>query len=227
MKFKNLIVLTIFAVPISANLAEQRVTINVGDFEGINLMRSIASADRAGDPRVTEYRSKLHAYRNQEIKEDDEYEVICRTSVDIDAEIYPLDPDNLHPKIAWAEAPLKEMFTDVPYPGECYEFMHPDGFRLVKIDYAELPSPVKQWITENPDQNSIAVVDGVAFFAPGVILYLRGLFAGAGEGACKGTLPAPRSALYVACMHNADSHARNQASFLLTPRRILRKSAMM
>lgn len=174
----------------SADLEEQHFTINYGNNEGIDLLRSIASASRANDPEVTALVDQLNEFRNRPFpkREESPYEIVCETSAYFDAEIYPLNPNDLHPQIAWAGAEIEALFTGQPYPGDYNMPKHPDGFRIVRADYASLPQHVRGWIESHPKQKSFCVVDGVSFFAPAVILEMLGLFAGEGEGDCKGML---------------------------------------
>lgn len=165
---------------------EQHFTINYGgSHQTLDLMRSIASAKKANDPIATDLAQKLRDLRAQPVKKFP-YNVVCETSTDISAEIYPLDPSNLHPQIAWAAAEIEALFTGQPYPGDYNMPKHPDGFRVVRADLDQLPSTIRGWIEGHPGQKSFCVVDGVVFFAPGVILEMLGLFAGEGERECKG-----------------------------------------
>lgn len=165
---------------------KQHFAMEYGDaHQTLNLMRSISSAKKANDPAATDLAKTLRELRDQPVEEIP-YDVVCETSAEICAEIYPLDLSDLHPQIAWAGAELKAMFTGQPYPGDYNMPEHPDGFRIVRVDFDQLPGTIRGWIESHPEQRSFCVVDGVVFFAPGVILDMLGLFAGEGEGECKG-----------------------------------------
>lgn len=127
----------------------------------------------------------------------------CYISAYLDAEIYAVPDFNNPPKaIAWALSFLDEYWKtpdgrDMPYPGDfsTETYMHRDGFRVIMMDYEDLPWAVKKWRQENMDKNEwnskgIAVKDGKAFFAPGVVTWLLPLFAGRdvepGKNACEG-----------------------------------------
>jgi hypothetical protein len=185
MRIHHLLAVALLPSSTLAN-ADQQFTINYGSgHQTLDLIRSIASAKKANDPTATDLAKKLRDLRDQPVKKSP-YDVVCETSADISAEIYPLDPSNLHPQIAWAAAEIEVLFSGQPYPGDYNVPKHPDGFRIVRADLNQLPVTVRGWIEGHPGQKSFCVVDGVVFFAPGVILEMGGLFAGEGEGECKG-----------------------------------------
>ncbi|KAJ5965969.1 hypothetical protein N7481_012683 [Penicillium waksmanii] len=157
-------------------------------------MRSIASAQKANDPIATHLAKKLRDLRAQPVKKSP-YDVVCETSTDISAEIYPLDPSNLHPQIAWAAAEIEALFTGQPYPGDYNMPKHPDGFRVVRADLDQLPSTIQGWIEGHPGQKSFCVVEGVVFFAPGGYFGDVGVVCwGGGEGSVKVNFPQTLSA---------------------------------
>lgn len=171
----------------SATLEDQDFTINYGSPQTIDLLRSIASASSANNPEVTALLNQLKEQRNMPLaKKAPLYETVCETSADFSAEIYPLNPEDPHPELAWAIAEIESHFSEEPYPGDYNSPMHPDGFRIVRADYDSLPRSIRVWIESHPEQKFFCVVDGVAFFAPAVILEMLGLFAGEGEGECLG-----------------------------------------
>jgi hypothetical protein len=86
--------------------------------------------------------------------------------------------------------------VDLPYPGDFEDFKHPDGYRTLSMPYDSMPLAVKQWREDEMEKGTamgrkfIAALDGVAYFAPGVVTYLMPLFASKdvvkGENACQG-----------------------------------------
>ncbi|GKU21408.1 unnamed protein product [Fusarium langsethiae] len=76
--------------------------------------------------------------------------------------------------------------------------MHSDGFRILRTDYKDLPWAVRKYREELLEEGTkmerkfIAELDGVAFFAPGVVTWLAPLFAGSdvkpGQNACEDEL---------------------------------------
>lgn len=131
---------------------------------------------------------------------DGKYDTACVVQSTWTAEIYAVPDVNNPPRqLAWAIPFLDEYWRtddggDMPYPGDFYDFMHRDGFRVIATPYERLPWAVKQWRDEQIEKNTferkfIAVKDDVAFFAPGVVTLLLPLFAGQdvvpGNDACE------------------------------------------
>ncbi|PWY95172.1 hypothetical protein BO94DRAFT_620649 [Aspergillus sclerotioniger CBS 115572] len=147
----------------------------------------------------------MNAIRSEPLPSDHhQWSVECSTSAYLDSEIVAVnDPANPPKEIAWAFPFLDEYWKtddgeDLPYPGDFNRFKHPDGFRILRVDYDALPAGVRRWreeemeTAEEMDRKLIAVLDGVAFFAPGVVTYLMPLFATAdvvgGHSACEDEL---------------------------------------
>lgn len=129
----------------------------------------------------------------------------CRVSSTFEAEIYAVpDPAHAPKELAWAMNFLDDYWKtddggDLPYPGDFDRFMHRDGFRVIRIDYKDLPWPVRKYREQLLEEGKaverkfIAEYKGVAFFAPGVVTWLAPLFAGkdvvSGQDSCKGEIP--------------------------------------
>lgn len=189
----------------SAALAQNfEIKVGTGNGNGIfDLMREVDKAHKAGDKeRYQQLKEKLKQFRSGGF--DNSWESECRVNAYLDAEIFPIpDPRNVPKEIQWAFPTLDAFWVnedggDLPYHGDFEQFKHKDGFRVIMIDYEELPKAVKTW-RENAVKNGpfdeskfIAVVDSMAFFAPGVVTWLQPLFATkdvvAGKNACKGML---------------------------------------
>ncbi|VUC29931.1 unnamed protein product [Clonostachys rosea] len=184
----------------------QRFEINVGsgiDAGIFDLMREVNQAQKAGDQeRYQQLKDKLDNFRSA--KPDFSWKSECRVSAYLDAEIFAVPgPSSVPKEIEWAFPTLDEYWRtddggDLPYPGDFNQFMHKDGFRVIMIQYDQLPQAVRDWREEklkegNSDERKwIAVVDGMAFFAPGVVTWLQPLFASRdvvlGKNACEDQL---------------------------------------
>ncbi|KAG8672552.1 hypothetical protein FPOAC2_05945 [Fusarium poae] len=192
-------------LPLFASQAvAQVIDIQIGDTATLGLMREAAQAEKSGDhARAAELRDLLSKSRGPS-RETTRWETECSVSSNINAEIYVV-PDPLHaPKeIAWAMDYLDRYWTtddggELPYPGDFDRFMHSDGFRILRMDYKELPWAVRNYREEllkegtKMERKFIAELDGVAFFAPGVVTWLAPLFAGSdvkpGQNACEDEL---------------------------------------
>lgn len=133
---------------------------------------------------------------------DDAWESEFQVSAYFGAEIFAvLGPSSVSKGIEWAFPKPDEFWktndgADISYTNDFHKFMHKDGFRVIMIDYDQLPQGVREWREmEMREGNSkerkwIAVVDGKAFFSPGVVKFLQPLFATKdvelGENTCKG-----------------------------------------
>lgn len=132
------------------------------------------------------------------------YETECSVISKFEGSIYVVpDPSRAPKEIAWAMDFLDEYWKtddggDLPYPGDFDRFMHRDGFRIIRVDYKNLPWAVRKYREEllaegkAMERKFIAEIDGVAFFAPGVIKWLAPLFAGSdivlGQDSCQDEL---------------------------------------
>ncbi|KAM0541764.1 hypothetical protein ACHAPJ_013085 [Fusarium lateritium] len=199
--------LTTAIIPLLASqAAAQLIDIQVGDTSKLRLMREAAEAEAHGDhQRAEELREQFRTSMSKTLTQDiDQWKTECSVSSTFEAEIYTV-PDPMHaPKeIAWAMNYLDEYWKtddggDLPYPGDFDRFMHPDGFRVMRIDYKDLPWAVRKYREEllkegkQMERKFIAELDGSAFFAPGVITWLMPLFAGSkvkpGQNACEDEL---------------------------------------
>jgi hypothetical protein len=199
MKVTNTI-LSLFA----SQAAAQVIDIQIGDTAALNLMRQAAQAEKTGDyAHAAELRDLLSKSRTQ-FQEETQWKTECSVTSTINAEIYVVpDPSRAPKEIAWAMDYLDKYWTtdsggELPYPGDFDRFMHSDGFRILRIDYKELPWAVRNYREEllkegtKMERKFIAELDGVAFFAPGVVTWLAPLFAGSdvkpGQNACEGKL---------------------------------------
>ncbi|CAI6101105.1 unnamed protein product [Clonostachys chloroleuca] len=184
----------------------QRFEINVGS--GIDpgifgLMREVDQAQKAGDEaRYQELKKKLDNFRSAKV--DFSWTSECRVSAYFDAEIFTVPgPSSVPKEIEWAFPKLDEYWRtddggDLPYPGDFNQFMHKDGFRVIMVQYDQLPQAVREWREkklkegDSNERKWIAVVDGMAFFAPGVVTWLQPLFASRdvvlGKNACEDQL---------------------------------------
>lgn len=160
--------------------------------EGMSgLMRGILHATNQGDDKLaTELREKLDALRQAPVEEVGASPWIteCETSAVLAAELFVIsDPAEAPAGISWAMGYLDEFWKtdtgeDLPYPGDFDQFMHDDGFRILRVDYDQLPAGVREWreaqfAANTMERKFIAVLDGVAFFPPGVMTFLLPLFA--------------------------------------------------
>ena len=196
MKFTNAI------LPLLASwAAAQHVEIQIGDSAALSIHRQISEAEKNGEhERAAELRALMNMASPP--KERVEWKTECSVSSNFEAEIYAVPSPSEAPKeIAWAMDYLDKYWRtdaggDLPYPGDFDQFMHPDGFRVMRVDYKDLPWAVRKYREEliaegtKMERKFIAEKDGVAFFAPGVVTWLAPLFAGAdvkpGKNACEG-----------------------------------------
>ncbi|KAM0343793.1 hypothetical protein ACHAPU_008221 [Fusarium lateritium] len=194
--------LTNAIIPLLASqAAAQAVNIQVGDTATLDLLREAAEASARGDhARAAELRERLSQSFSHS-KEQVQYKTECRVTSQFEAEIYTVpDPSRAPKEIAWAMNFLDEHWKtddgrDLPYPGDFDRFMHPEGFRVMRADYKDLPWAVRKYheglVKEGTEMERkfIAELDGSAFFAPGVITWLAPLFAGSkvepGKNACE------------------------------------------
>ncbi|KAI1070308.1 hypothetical protein LB507_010260 [Fusarium sp. FIESC RH6] len=195
MKFTNAI------LPLLASwAAAQHVEIQIGDSAALSIHRQISEAEKNGEhERAAELRALMNMASPP--KERVEWKTECSVSSNFEAEIYAvLSPSEAPKEIAWAMDYLDKYWRtdaggDLPYPGDFDQFMHPDGFRVMRVDYKDLPWAVRKYREEliaegtKMERKFIAEKDGVAFFAPGVVTWLAPLFAGAdvkpGKNACE------------------------------------------
>lgn len=203
--FWNLISVSLFGLLVGAGTVPQHVEVKVGNTAILDLMRELSHAKEGGDEElVAETSQKLRDARSSVFGDGQRWQTECRLSASLDIEIYTVsDPHNAPKEVGWAMERLDEIWTkddgsDLPYPGDFNQFMHPDGFRFLRMDYDELPWAVREWreqaieTGDEMDRKLIAVIDGNAFFAPAAVTYLSPLFAAKevtrGKNACKGQL---------------------------------------
>jgi hypothetical protein len=201
-------ILAIFSLFVAAEIAEQRIEINVGNTGILDLMRQLSQARKAGNDELASKLSK--ELRDARLgptggSSNVQWETECTASAYLDAEIYAVsDPSNVPEGLKWAWEFLDKYWTtddggDLPYPGDFSTFKHKDGFRVLRVDYEQLPWAVREWREKEiekgvaMERKFIVVLDGVAFFAPGVMTWLLPLFAGRditrGADACQGAYP--------------------------------------
>ncbi|KAF4976446.1 hypothetical protein FZEAL_6884 [Fusarium zealandicum] len=181
----------------------QVVDIQFGDTATLNLLREAAEARAAGDYEGAAEIRKALRYPSSK-PESVAWQTDCSVSASFEAEIYVVPDLTRAPKeVQWAMEYLDEYWKtddggDLPYPGDFDRFMHPGGFRVMRVDYKDLPWTVRQYREELLAEGTamqrkfIAELNGVAFFAPGVVTWLGPLFAGTnvklGENACQDEL---------------------------------------
>ncbi|GKU05812.1 unnamed protein product [Fusarium langsethiae] len=189
---------------LASQAAAQVIDIQIGDTATLDLMRQAAQAEKSGDhARAAEIRDLLSKSRSFS-QDRNQWKTECSVSSNINAEIYVVpDPSHAPKEIAWAMDYLDKYWTtddggELPYPGDFDRFMHSDGFRILRTDYKDLPWAVRKYREELLEEGTkmerkfIAELDGVAFFAPGVVTWLAPLFAGSdvkpGQNACEDEL---------------------------------------
>ncbi|KAF5974697.1 hypothetical protein FCOIX_8114 [Fusarium coicis] len=174
---------------LASQATAQLIDIQIGDTARLDIMRQAAEAQVNGNT------AKAHALMDQiritdAVHEKNLWKTDCRVSSQFEAEIYTVkDPSRAPKEIAWAMEFLDNHWKtddgrDLPYPGDFDRFMHPDGFRVMRMDYKKLPWAVRKYHEElvkegkQVERKFIAEIDGSAFFAPGVVTWLAPLFAG-------------------------------------------------
>lgn len=180
------------------------VDIQYGDAGMSALMRGILHATNEGDDKLaTKLREKLDALRQAPVEEAGATPWVteCEASAVLAAELFVIsDPAEAPAGLSGAMGYLDEFWKtdkgeDLPYPGDFDQFMHDDGFRILRVAYDQLPAGVRKWreeqfATNTMERKFIAVLDGVAFFPPGVMTFLLPLFATqdvmAGQDPCQG-----------------------------------------
>ncbi|TKA28439.1 hypothetical protein B0A50_03906 [Salinomyces thailandicus] len=158
-----------------------------------------------GQTEKKRFTQRMQAARAAETEShwSDAYTVNCTSSAYLDAEIYSLQPEKLDPGWSWAADRLDECMRG-PYPGD-FDGGDNDGKpRVIRVDFDQLPIPVRKWIEEHPEQdpqtwrnwfksfvmavNDFCVVDGVVFFAPATLKQYLPLFAVESGEECGGVL---------------------------------------
>ncbi|EXA34001.1 hypothetical protein FOVG_14864 [Fusarium oxysporum f. sp. pisi HDV247] len=188
---------------LASQATAQLIDIQIGDTARLDIMRQAAEAQVNGNT------AKAHELMDQiriadAAHEKSLWKTDCRVSSQFEAEIYTVqDPSRAPKEIAWAMNFLDNHWKtddgrDLPYPGDFDRFMHPDGFRVMRTDYKNLPWAVRKYHEElvkegkQMERKFIAEIDGSAFFAPGVVTWLAPLFAGSkvepGKDACEDDL---------------------------------------
>ncbi|RGP77041.1 hypothetical protein FLONG3_4870 [Fusarium longipes] len=189
---------------LASQAAAQFVDIQIGDTATLNLMRQAAEAEKNGDHAHAAELRDLLSKSHTPFQERVQWKTECSVSSTINAEIYVVpDPARAPKQIAWAMDFLDKYWTtdeggELPYPGDFDRFMHSDGFRILRMDYKELPWAVRKFREEllregtKMERKFIAELDGVAFFAPGVVTWLAPLFAASdvkpGQNGCEDEL---------------------------------------
>ncbi|KAI5459357.1 hypothetical protein BGZ63DRAFT_390758 [Mariannaea sp. PMI_226] len=195
-------ILGLFGLLVAADIAEQRIEINVGNTEILDVLRKLEQAKKSGNEELaSQLLDELKIGRSsKQADSNTQWTTDCKASAYLDAEIFAIkDPRNAPEGIKWAMDYLDKYWTsddgsEYPYPGDFKTFMHRDGFRVISIRYDQLPWAVREWREQEmekglaEERKLIAVLDGVAFFAPGAMTWLMPLFAGAdltrGKDAC-------------------------------------------
>jgi hypothetical protein len=104
----------------------------------------------------------------------------CRTTSTYTAKIYKLN--ELYPDLEAFAPQLKVFYNKQLYAGSWGGIdVHGVGRELVKMDLADLPFKVREWLKREKDQRHYSVQDGVVFFAPGAIYPILPLWVEAGE----------------------------------------------
>jgi hypothetical protein len=189
---------------LASQATAQLIDIQVGDTARLDIMRQAAEASARGDKAKAAQLMDQIRISDSTFNEQSLWKTDCRIRSQFEAEIYTVpDPSRAPKEIAWAMEFLDNHWKtddgrDLPYPGDFDRFMHPDGFRVMRTDYKNLPWAVRKYHEElvkegkQMERKFIAEIDGSAFFAPGVVTWLAPLFAGSkvepGKDACEGKL---------------------------------------
>lgn len=106
----------------------------------------------------------------------------------------------MYPSLKEYAPELKIFYYKQHYPGSWGgEDKHGNDRELLKMDYEELPFPVREWLQRNTKQRHFSVQEDVVFFAPGAIYPLLPLWVDEPEdksgvgGECEGESSTPNS----------------------------------
>ncbi|ORY01279.1 hypothetical protein BCR34DRAFT_494043 [Clohesyomyces aquaticus] len=198
-----------FLTFLATSALAQNFEIQYGDSYITTLLSELSRAEESGDEAlIADLNGKIDRavakimFPDSSDRGRDEWQEQCHVTSTFSAEIYAVDIMNPPKEVAWAIGRLDKIWQtdeggDLPYPGDFERFMHEDGFRVIKVDYEKLPKGVKEWREEQiregtEERKFIAEIDGVAFFAPGVVTWLLPLFASSevegASDACQGEL---------------------------------------
>ncbi|KAF3008405.1 hypothetical protein E8E13_001367 [Curvularia kusanoi] len=108
------------------------------------------------------------------------YTQSCATRSTYKAAIYKLS--QLYPDLEEFAPQLKVFYNKQLYPGSWSGIdKHGNDRELIKMDLAELPKKVREWIGTESTQRHYSVHDDVVFFAPGAIYPILPLWVEDGE----------------------------------------------
>ncbi|KAF5664718.1 hypothetical protein FHETE_6990 [Fusarium heterosporum] len=184
----------------ASQAAAQVYNIQIGDTK-VEMLREAGQTTAHSDDEIEAELKRLLSELLSDGEEGAQYKTECSVTSRFEAEIYTVpDPLRAPKEIAWAVNFLDEYWKtddgdDLPYIGDFDRYMHPEGFRVMRADYKDLPWAVRKYHEElvkegtEMERKFIAELDGSAFFAPGVITWLAPLFAGSkvepGKNACE------------------------------------------
>jgi hypothetical protein len=113
------------------------------------------------------------------------YSTTCRTSTTHHAQIYKLSA--LYPDLEDFAPQLKVFYNKQAYPGSWSGIDAHGGEReLMRMDMAEVPVKVREWIKREKDQRHYSVHDDVVFFAPGAVYPILPLWVEGRGKECEG-----------------------------------------
>jgi hypothetical protein len=108
----------------------------------------------------------------------------CRTTSAYTAKIYKLN--ELYPDLEAFAPQLKVFYNKQLYAGSWGGIdVHGVGRELIKMEMADLPFKVREWLKREKKQRHYSVQDGVVFFAPGAIYPILPLWVDADEEICE------------------------------------------
>ncbi|KAF4988761.1 hypothetical protein FGRMN_9555 [Fusarium graminum] len=178
----------------------QVYTVQVGGTT-VEMRREAGQVTNHSDHEIETELERLLGDLFSHVREEAQYKTECSVTSQFEAEIYAVPDSSLAPKeIAWAMDFLDEYWRtddghDFIYIGDFDLSMHPEGVRVMRADYKDLPWAVRKYHEElvkegtKMERKYIAEIDGSAFFAPGVVTWLAPLFAGSkvepGKNACE------------------------------------------
>lgn len=108
------------------------------------------------------------------------YTTSCRSKTTYNAHIYKLN--ELYPDLKDQAPQLKIFYSKQLYAGSWGGIdVHGVGRELMRMDMAELPYKVREWLKRTPTQRHFSVQDSEVFFAPGAIYPILPLWVEDGE----------------------------------------------
>ena len=182
-------------IPLALAVVDVKISIDYGNAGSAPSLPSNGPVPTGTDgkplsPGAAAFKARMEAARAPPQPHwSDAFKTVCSTTAQLSFESYPIDnldePEKLDPGVRWAAKELDVFFDEVPYPGGFSA--SEEGFRVLRIDFADLNAKVRDWVTDpyNKNQKSIYVKDGVAFFAPAVVWEFLPLFVGE-VGECGG-----------------------------------------